>query len=162
MLGIHEGRHPTTALHLGDRVQGEGGLAGTFRSVHLHHAALRISTPEGQIQGERTGGDGFHPHPGGVSEPHDRALAEIALDLIQHQTEGLVPLGGGTGISGARGAQRGAQGRRGGGGLGISRHGRNQRWRRPQKAEQSGRSDGSSCDLTEASATKEGRRPRCA
>ena len=37
MLGVDERGDPAGALRVGDRVQGDGGLAGGLRSVDLHH-----------------------------------------------------------------------------------------------------------------------------
>ena len=66
-------------------MEGEGGLAGAFRAVNLHHPTLGIATAQGQVQGEGAGGGGFNPHAGGIPQPHDGPLAEVALDLIEHQ-----------------------------------------------------------------------------
>ena len=101
MLRIHEGRHTTTLLHFSNRVQGERGFTGTFRAVDLHHTTLRVTTTQGEVKGQRTGGNRLHPHAGGIAQPHDRSLAEVALDLTQHQIQRLVPLAGGTGIGSA-------------------------------------------------------------
>ena len=81
MLRIHEGGNATTLLHLGDGMEGEGGLAGALRAIDLHHPPLGITAAEGQIEGQGTGVDRLDPHPGGIPEPHDRAFTEIALDL---------------------------------------------------------------------------------
>ena len=94
MLRIHESRHTATLLHLSDGVQRQRCLTGTFRAIDLHHTALGIATTQGEIQGERSGGDRFHPHAGGIPQPHDRPFTEIALDLAEHQIQRLVALTG--------------------------------------------------------------------
>ena len=101
MLRIHKGRHTTTLLHFSNRVQGERGFTGTFWAVDLHHATLRITTTQREVKGQRTGGNRLHPHAGGIAQPHDRSLAEVALDLTQNQIQRLVPLAGGTGVRSA-------------------------------------------------------------
>ena len=43
---------------------------------------IAAADPQGNVEPERAGGDGVHVHRFIVlAEPHDRALAEIALDL---------------------------------------------------------------------------------
>ena len=96
MLSIDKGRHTTTPLHLSNGMQGERGFTGAFRAVNLNNAAFGITAAQGEIQGERTGGDGFNPHAGGIPQAHDRTLAEVAFDLIQHQTQGLFTLSSGS------------------------------------------------------------------
>ena len=85
MLGIDEGRDATAALDLGDGMQGEGGLTGAFGSVDLHHPPFGVATTQGQVKGEGSGGEGLDPHAGGIAQAHDRAFAEIALDLGEDQ-----------------------------------------------------------------------------
>ena len=92
MLSVHKSRHTATLLHLSDGMQGEGGFAGALRAVNLNDAAFGVATTKGQIQGERTGGDGFNPHARGIPQPHDRPLTEVAFDLVQHQPQGLFTL----------------------------------------------------------------------
>ena len=71
MLGVDEGRNTTPALHLSDGMEGERRFAGALRAIDLDHTALGIPATQGKIKSEGTGGDGFNPHPGGVSKAHD-------------------------------------------------------------------------------------------
>ena len=43
VLGVDEGRDPALCLHLGDGVQGEGGLAGRLVAEDLHDPAARVA-----------------------------------------------------------------------------------------------------------------------
>ena len=178
MLGVDEGGHATPLLHLGDGVQGEGGLTGALRPVDLHHPALGVAAAQGQIEGEGTGGDGFHPHAGGIAQPHDRALAEIALDLVEHQAQGLVALGGGPGVGAGDGG--GAVGGRRREAVGVveaaaalesagmvgwameraAAGGGRGGWGRGEggPGKEEGRNRAPSCDLWRTSATRRGRR----
>lgn len=67
-------------------------FTGTFRAIDLDHTALGIPATQGKVEREGTGGDGFDPHPGGISKTHDRSLAEVALDLPEHKIERLIAL----------------------------------------------------------------------
>ena len=117
MLSVDKSRHTATLLHLSDGMQGEGGFTGTLRAVNLNDAAFGVATTEGQIQGERAGGDGFNPHARGIPQPHDRTLTEVAFDLVQHQPQGLftlssgslVGLGIGHGKNGSAAVKKGAR-----------------------------------------------------
>ena len=72
-------------------VQRERGLAGGFRPVDLDHAAARqAADAERDVEPERAGGDRLDLHRLVVlAEPHDRALAEGALDLAERGIKGL-------------------------------------------------------------------------
>ena len=94
MLSINEGGDASVALDLGDGMQGQCGLAGAFRAVNLDNAPLGISTTQGEIKGEGTCGNRLDPHPGCVPKAHDRSLAEIALDLTEHEVERFITLTG--------------------------------------------------------------------
>ena len=76
-----------SAMH----VQRERGLAGGFRPVDLDHAAARqAADAERDVEAERAGGDRLDLHRLVVlAEPHDRALAEGALDLGERGIKGL-------------------------------------------------------------------------
>src|SRR5205807_1629001 len=79
------------ALGFGDAVQRQGGLARGFRTINLDHPATRqAADAERNVEAERAGGDGLDVHRLAVlAEPHDRALAERALDLGERGIEGL-------------------------------------------------------------------------
>jgi hypothetical protein len=59
---------------------------------------------EREVERQGAGGDGFDPDLGAlVPHPHDRALAELALDLGQRALQGGVPGLGGAGLVGHAG-----------------------------------------------------------
>ena len=83
VLGIDIGRDAAHALGLGDDVQGEGGLTGRFRTVDLGDPAARdAADAEGEVERDasRSGSLDLHGR-AGLAHLHDRALAELALDL---------------------------------------------------------------------------------
>jgi hypothetical protein len=58
VFGVDEGGGAAELLHLGDDLQGQGGLAGGFRAVDLDHPAARqAADAEGDVQAQRAGGD---------------------------------------------------------------------------------------------------------
>ena len=91
VLGIDEGADAALLLRLGDAMQRQRGLARGFRPVDLDHAAARqAADAERDVEPERAGGHGLDVHRLPVlAEPHDRALAEAALDLRQRGIKGL-------------------------------------------------------------------------
>ena len=97
MLGVDEGADAALLLGFGDGVQRERGLAGGFGPVDLDHAAARqAADAERDVEAERAGRDGLDVHRLVVlAEPHDRALAEGALDLRQRGVERLCLVHGG-------------------------------------------------------------------
>ena len=94
MLGVDEGADAALLLSLGDGVQRERGLAGGFRPVDFDDASARqAADAERDIEAERAGGDDIDIHrPVVLAELHDRALAEISLDLGQRRVERLGPV----------------------------------------------------------------------
>ena len=91
VLGIDEGAGAAELLHLGDDLQGERGLAARFRAVDLDHPAARqAADAERDVEAERAGGDDLDvvDHLA-FAQPHDRALAELLLDLRQGGLQGL-------------------------------------------------------------------------
>ena len=93
VLRVDECSGASAALRAGDDLEGEGRLAGGLRPVDLHHPTARQSPhAEGQIQSERPGGDNLDvPDRTRVAHPHDRALAELTLDLREGRVECLSP-----------------------------------------------------------------------
>ena len=91
VLGIDEGADAALLLRFGDGVQRERGLAGGFRPVDFDHPAARqAADAERDVEPERAGRDDLDVHRLVVlAELHDRALAEIALDLGQRGVKGL-------------------------------------------------------------------------
>ena len=58
VLGVDERGGAAAALHLGDHLQRQRGLAGGLRAVDLHHAAARqAADAERDVQPQRAGGD---------------------------------------------------------------------------------------------------------
>ena len=66
-------------------------LPDEFRPVDFHHPAARqAADAERDVEPERAGGNGLDIHGLVVlAEPHDRALAELALDLAQRGGKGF-------------------------------------------------------------------------
>jgi len=83
VLGIDEGAGAPDALHLGDDLQRQRRLARGLRPVDLHHAATRQpADAQRDIQAERAGGDDLNVALDlFVGQPHDRAAAELLLNL---------------------------------------------------------------------------------
>ena len=98
VLGVDEGADAALLLRFRHAMQRQRGLAGGFRPVNLDHAAARqAADAERDVEAERAGGDRVHVHRLVVlAEPHDRALAEIALDLGERGIEGFRFVHGGT------------------------------------------------------------------
>ena len=94
VLGIDERRRAAAALHFGDHLQRQRGLARGFRAVDLDHAAARqAADAERDIQSERAGGHRFDViGRRGIAQPHDRALAELLLDLAECGGERLLAI----------------------------------------------------------------------
>ena len=93
VLGVHEGGHAAAALRLGDDVEGEGGLARGLRAEDLDDAAAgQAAHAERGVEGERSRGDGGDVDLLAAPEPHDRALAELLVDLREGGLDRLGPL----------------------------------------------------------------------
>ena len=88
VLGIDECADPAAALGLGDHVIDESRLARGLRPEDLHDAAAwKAPHSEGEVERERPRRDGARRDVGGVVHAHDRALAELALDLAEGDVE---------------------------------------------------------------------------
>src|SRR5690606_6781216 len=71
-------------LGLGDHRQGEGGLAGGFRPVDLHHAPLgQAADTEGDIEAQGSGGNTGYGQLLPVAHAPHGALAKLAFDLAE-------------------------------------------------------------------------------
>ena len=93
VLGVDERGHAAAALGLGDHVQGERRLARGLRAVDLDHAAARHpADAERGVERQRAGGDGGDVDLLPAAEPHDRALAELLVDLGEGGLDRLAPL----------------------------------------------------------------------
>ena len=91
VLDIDIGRHAPLFLGLCDDVLAQGGLTRGLSPENLDYPAPGYAPDsQGDVQGERTGGDDFYRHfLGRVTQPHDRALTELLLDLGQGKLQGL-------------------------------------------------------------------------
>ena len=84
MLGVDEGADAAAALGLGDHVVDERRLARGLGPEDLDHASARqAADPEREVERERAGRDGADRHGRPVAHAHDRALAELPLDLTE-------------------------------------------------------------------------------
>ena len=92
VLGVDVGADAAVALRLGHCVHGQRRLPRGLGAVDLHDAAPgQTADAQRQVQGERTGGDGLDVHLEVVAHAHDRALAELLLDLAQRGVQCLLP-----------------------------------------------------------------------
>src|SRR5579863_1604211 len=91
MFGIDEGADAALLLRLGEAMQSQRGFARRFRAVDFDHSAARqAADAECDVEAERARRDGVDIHRLVVlTEPHDRALAEAALDLRQRGIKGF-------------------------------------------------------------------------
>ena len=82
MLGVDEGHLAAPLLGLGHHVEGQSGLTGGLGAIDLNDTPLgHAADAQGDVQGQRAGGDGLHHHVGVLSQAHDGALAVIPFDL---------------------------------------------------------------------------------
>src|SRR3712207_79005 len=84
VLGVDERRDAAGALGVGHGVQRDGRLAGGLRAVDLDDPATG-QPADAQRDVERDGPGGDHLDGGAalVTEAHDRALAELTVDLAE-------------------------------------------------------------------------------
>jgi len=92
VLGVDERTHPSELLRLREHVVDHRGLAGGLGAEHLDDPPPGHATdPQGQIERQRAGGYRLAAHLGAlVAHAHDRALAELALDLRERALKGGV------------------------------------------------------------------------
>ncbi len=91
VLGVDEGTGGALFLGLGDHREGQGGLAGGFRTVDLDDPPLgQAADAEGDVQAQGAGRDGRDRLALMVAHAHDRALAELAFDLSQGRGQGAL------------------------------------------------------------------------
>src|SRR5205823_3028441 len=92
-----ERAHAAELLGLGEYVVDQRRLPGGLGAEDLDDAPARnAADPQGEIEGERAGGDRLDAHLSPlVAHAHDGALAELALDLGQRALQcGVAGLGG--------------------------------------------------------------------
>ena len=100
VLGVDVGADAAVALRLGDHVHRERRLARRLRAEDLDDpAAGQAADAEREVERERAGGDGVDTDVALLAQPHDRALAELLLDLAQCHLECLVSFHRGTLLS---------------------------------------------------------------
>ena len=93
VLGVHERRHAAALLRLGDDVQRQRRLARRLRAVDLDDAAAgEAAHAQRGVDRQRAGGDGGDVDLLAAAEPHDRALAELLVDLGEGGLDRLRPL----------------------------------------------------------------------
>ena len=82
MLCVDEGADTALCLSLGEDVVDQGRLTRGLRSKDLDDASLgNSSDSEGEIQRKRPCGDGFYLDSALITKLHQRACAELPLDL---------------------------------------------------------------------------------
>jgi hypothetical protein len=88
---IDEGGRAAQLLHFGNNLQGEGGLAGGFRTIDFDHSAARQAAyAKRNIQPQGTSRDGLNvAHHIMVAEAHHRAFAKLFFNLAQRGVQGL-------------------------------------------------------------------------
>ena len=91
VLGVDVRAHAAVALRLGDDVHRERRLARGLGAEDLDDPpAGQAADPEREVERERTGRDGLDPDVAVLTEAHDRALAELLLDLAERHVECLL------------------------------------------------------------------------
>ena len=93
VLGVDERHDAAGRLGVGHRVQRDRRLAGGLRAVDLDHAAARqAADAERHVERDRARRDHLERRPGLLAQPHDRALAELPLDVGERCVERLVAI----------------------------------------------------------------------
>jgi len=90
VLRVDEGANASSALHLGDGVQGQRGLARGLRPVDLDEPPAREATDaQREVQRERPRGEGLYLRGvRRVTQGHDGPLAELLLDGGHRRSDG--------------------------------------------------------------------------
>ena len=90
MLGVNHCGDTTFFLRLGYGMEGEGCLAGGFRTVYLNDApAGKTTDTEGEVKAYRAGGYHLHRLYFFLTEFHYGTAAIILLDVVERLLEGL-------------------------------------------------------------------------
>src|SRR5207237_1170980 len=91
--GVDVRADAAVALGLGDDMGGQRRLARRLRAEDLDDPAPREpADAEGEVEGEGARRHRFDPHVAPLAEPHDRAFAELLLDLAEGHVERLVTI----------------------------------------------------------------------
>ena len=105
VLGVDERGQSALSLGLRDHVVAERGLARRLGAEHLDHATARqAADAEPEIEREGSGRDRVDVDVGRLAHLHDRALAELALDLADGRFQCLVSFHRNTHLSSGCGA----------------------------------------------------------
>ena len=91
MFRVDKGGHAAQLLRLSNDLERERGLARRFGTEHLDDAAARhTADAEGVVDADGAGRDRVNRLDGALlTQSHDRALAELLLDLANGQLHGL-------------------------------------------------------------------------
>ena len=94
VLGVDERGHTAQLLRFGDDLQRQRGLARRLGPENLDDAAARhAADAERVVDADRARGNGFDRLNGPLlAKPHDRAFAELLLDLAEGNFDGLLAL----------------------------------------------------------------------
>ena len=88
VLGVDEGRGAAGLLRVGHHVIAEGRLARRLGPVDLADAPARdAADAKRDIERDRARADAGHVGPRVVAEPHDGALPELLLDLLDRAVQ---------------------------------------------------------------------------
>ncbi len=88
MLCIHKGGRAARALALRNRAEREGGFPRGFRPVDLHDPSLgQAAKTERDVEAQGPGGYGRNSVSFVVTQAHDAALAELALNLPKRRLQ---------------------------------------------------------------------------
>ena len=91
VLGVDESHLAPPLLGLRQDVEGQRGLTGGLGAVDLDDAALGdAADTQGDVQRQRTGGDGLHHDARVLPQTHDGALAVGPLDLGHAGLDGFL------------------------------------------------------------------------
>ena len=95
VLGVDEGGDAAQALGVGDRVQRHRGLTGGFRTVDFHDAAAgQAANSQGDVQCDGAGRNDLDGRTDFIAEAHDRAFAELLVNLGKRCVERLLAIRG--------------------------------------------------------------------
>jgi hypothetical protein len=90
VLHIHKAADAAQPLRLGDHMQAERRLAGTFRAVDLHHApARKAADAQRNVQAQAAAGNGFDVELGGIAQLHHHTFAVLLVQVGQRRFERL-------------------------------------------------------------------------
>src|SRR5208282_1388602 len=93
VLGVDECGDPARLLGVCHRVEGQTRFSAGLRSVYFDNSAAgQAADSEGYVERDGPGRDHLHRGAGIVTEPHDRAPAELPLDLGECGLQGLLPV----------------------------------------------------------------------